>query len=120
MKLPDASNGASKWNPFRKSFIPEMRYPRCKHRGIASEIKFFGEFHQVKAEIFQMESLSAHADRDGLVQWVSEASSLPGRIFLNHIGSRLELPTILNELYKEELPKLDRLLSMIDAELENR
>lgn len=50
----------------------------------ANEVKFFGEYHPVKAEVTQMESLSAHADRDELIKWVDEAAGVPGRIFLNH------------------------------------
>ena len=41
------------------------------------------------------------------------------RVFLNHISSRFESPFVLNELYKKEVPKLDRLLIIIDNELEN-
>lgn len=50
----------------------------------ATEIKFFGNYHPVKAEIVQMEGLSAHADREELVEWVKKAEKLPGRIILNH------------------------------------
>ncbi len=50
----------------------------------APEIKFFGNYHPVRAEIIQLQGLSAHADRDELLQWVSEAEALPGRIILNH------------------------------------
>lgn len=45
---------------------------------------------------------------------------LSDRIFLNYIAGRLESPYILNELYKKELLKLDRLLVIINAELERR
>lgn len=47
-------------------------------------VKFFGEYHPVKARIAQMNSLSAHADQSELLQWVQDAEALPGRIYLNH------------------------------------
>lgn len=50
----------------------------------SSEVKFFGEYYKVKCEVKQMDSLSAHADRDELLEWVGAAEALPGRVFLNH------------------------------------
>lgn len=49
-----------------------------------SDIKFFGQWHPVKAEVFQMESLSAHADQNDIIDWISKFSSRPKKIFLNH------------------------------------
>lgn len=90
-------------NPDTLVILPGFQAPGTRGESLlhgASEIKFFGEFHQVKAEIFQMESLSAHADRDGLIQWVSEASDLPGRIFLNH-GEERAADSLRIKLEKE-------------------
>lgn len=50
----------------------------------ATEVKFFGSYHEVKAEILQLNGLSAHADRDEIVQWISAAEEKPARIVLNH------------------------------------
>lgn len=50
----------------------------------ATEIKFFGHYHPVRAQVLTLQGLSAHADRDELLQWISEAESLPKRIILNH------------------------------------
>ncbi len=50
----------------------------------ASEVKFFGKYHAVKAEIVPLEGLSAHADREEIVEWLKKADKLPGRIVLNH------------------------------------
>lgn len=50
----------------------------------APEVKFFGDYHKVKAEVKQMDTLSAHADRDELIEWVRSAENLPKRVFLNH------------------------------------
>ena len=48
------------------------------------EIKFFGKYYKVKASITQLNSLSAHADRDELLEWVKHTPKLPSRIILNH------------------------------------
>lgn len=49
-----------------------------------TEVKFFGKYHAVKAEIIQLGGLSAHADREEIVEWLKMAEQLPGRIVLNH------------------------------------
>ena len=48
------------------------------------EIKFFGKYYKVRAQVTQLDSLSAHADRDELLNWVKHTSKLPKRIILNH------------------------------------
>ena len=50
----------------------------------ADEIKFFGEYHKVKARVDMLQGLSAHADRDGLLDWISEIKEPPARLFLTH------------------------------------
>ncbi len=49
-----------------------------------NEIKFFGKYYPVKAKILQMGGLSAHADREELVEWIKQGKALPKRIVLNH------------------------------------
>ena len=50
----------------------------------ASEIKFFGKFYPVKAQIKSIESLSAHADQSELLDWMNEISNVPEKVFLIH------------------------------------
>ncbi|MGB7843916.1 MAG: MBL fold metallo-hydrolase [Salinimicrobium sp.] len=50
----------------------------------ASEIKIFGKYYQVKAKIKNISSLSAHADQQGLLSWVSEIKNIPETVFLVH------------------------------------
>lgn len=50
----------------------------------AHELKFFGKYHPVKAEIHHIESLSAHADQQGLLNWTSEIKNIPEQTFLIH------------------------------------
>ena len=49
-----------------------------------SEIKFFGKYHPVKARVECLESLSAHADQQGLIDWASEIIEAPSKTFLVH------------------------------------
>ena len=50
----------------------------------AQELKFFGKYYPVKAEIFHIESLSAHADQQGLLDWTDEIKNIPEEVFLVH------------------------------------
>ena len=50
----------------------------------ATEIKFFGEYREVKCKIRELPSLSAHADQKELIEWLRNFSSKPKTIFLNH------------------------------------
>lgn len=50
----------------------------------AAEIKFHGRYHKVKANIRHLDSLSAHADQQELLEWLQQVKSKPKRIFLNH------------------------------------
>ena len=48
------------------------------------EIKLFGEPIQVKAEIAQLPGSSGHADKDGLIRWVSAFKNKPQKVFVVH------------------------------------
>ncbi len=48
------------------------------------EIKIHGEYWPVKAEVVQLDSLSAHADADELLEWVATLHAKPRTIFVNH------------------------------------
>jgi len=50
----------------------------------ASEIKFFGKYYPVKAQIKSIESLSAHADQCELLDWMNEITNVPEKVFLIH------------------------------------
>ncbi len=50
----------------------------------AQELKFFGKYYPVKAEIHHIESLSAHADQQGLMDWTNNIKNIPEEIFLIH------------------------------------
>ncbi len=48
------------------------------------EVKIFGKYYPVKAKIQHLESLSAHADQKGLMDWMSDIKNLPEEVFLIH------------------------------------
>lgn len=50
----------------------------------AHELKFFGKYYPVNAEIHHIESLSAHADQQGLLDWTSNIKNIPEETFLIH------------------------------------
>ncbi len=50
----------------------------------AREIKFHGDYHQVKCQVEQLEGLSAHADREELLDWMSGLERAPHQVFVIH------------------------------------
>ncbi len=50
----------------------------------AKEIKFYGKFYPVHAQIESLHSLSAHADQSELLDWLSEIKEKPKKVFLVH------------------------------------
>lgn len=50
----------------------------------AHEIRFFGKYYPVKATIESIDSLSAHADQQGLIKWMSTIKNRPEQVFLIH------------------------------------
>ena len=50
----------------------------------AQELKFFGRWYDVKAEVHHIQSLSAHADQSELLSWLSEIKTEPTETFLIH------------------------------------
>jgi metallo-beta-lactamase family protein len=76
----------------------------------AHEIKFYGKYHAVKAQIHHIESLSAHADQQGLLGWSSEIKNIPEAVYLVH-GEPTALDTLqvkLRDTYNwhVQIPKL--------------
>ncbi|WP_435412725.1 MBL fold metallo-hydrolase RNA specificity domain-containing protein [Psychroserpens mesophilus] len=50
----------------------------------AHEIKFFGKYYPVNATIKNIESLSAHADQEGLLNWMKSIKNVPEKVYLIH------------------------------------
>ena len=50
----------------------------------APEIKIHGKYYQVKAKVLEIQGMSAHADQEGLLNWLSELENKPEKVFLVH------------------------------------
>lgn len=50
----------------------------------AASVKIFGEQIDVKAETALLSGISGHADRDGLMNWLSAFEKKPAFVFVNH------------------------------------
>ncbi len=50
----------------------------------AHEVKIYGKFYSVNARIETIKGLSAHADQNGLLQWLSEIKTKPERVMIIH------------------------------------
>lgn len=48
------------------------------------EIKFFGDYKKVKCHVESISSMSAHADQQEMIDWMSKFKKAPIRVFLNH------------------------------------
>jgi metallo-beta-lactamase family protein len=64
-------------------FQAEGTRGRALLRG-AEHIKIHGNYYRVKARIKEIAGFSGHADRSGLLRWVSHFTTKPKKIFLNH------------------------------------
>ena len=47
-------------------------------------VKIFGEEIAVSASIYNLEGLSGHADRNGLINWIDNINTKPKQVFLVH------------------------------------
>lgn len=50
----------------------------------ADEVRLFGEPIQVRAQIKQLRGLSGHADKEGLIEWLSAFKEKPKKVFVVH------------------------------------
>lgn len=50
----------------------------------ASSVKLFGEVIDVKARIEKLDGVSGHADKDGLIKWISSFDPKPEKVYVVH------------------------------------
>ena len=50
----------------------------------AQEVRLFGEPIQIRAQIRQLAGMSGHADKDGLIEWISGFREKPKKVFVVH------------------------------------
>lgn len=79
----------------------------------AHEIKFFGKYYPVKATIKSIESLSAHADQQDLINWMSAIKNCPEEVYLIH-GESIALDAFkvkIKDIYNwnATIPKLSEI-----------
>jgi len=79
-----------------KAFAPDQRnsilfagFQAAGTRGAAMvagarSVKIHGQQVPIRAEVAQLDSLSAHADRDELLAWIGALPSAPQRVFVTH------------------------------------
>ena len=65
----------------------------------ARQIRLLGEIYPVRARVVKIDGFSAHADRDGLLAWLSDIRVPPHRVFVTHGEEKAatNLATFLNE-----------------------
>jgi metallo-beta-lactamase family protein len=93
----------------------------------AEEVTLFGEKIQVNAEIHNLEGFSGHADRDGLLEWLSGFQQERKHIFLVHgeaeakeafavtVKEKLGYEPIVVRCNSEYVLEKDEIVSMNDA-----
>lgn len=52
--------------------------------GGATSLKMFGEYVPIRAEVSQIEGLSAHADQQGLLDWLGQMPTVPRQVMVTH------------------------------------
>lgn len=79
----------------------------------AKEVKLFGKYFPVKAEVKNLEGLSAHTDQKGLIDWMSGLKQTPKHIFIVHgeHNASVGLKDKINEVYgwNSTIPKLNQI-----------
>ncbi|GAA4275464.1 MBL fold metallo-hydrolase RNA specificity domain-containing protein [Aquimarina mytili] len=83
----------------------------------AHEIKLFGKYYPVRAKIHQIESLSAHADQQELLDWMSKIKNIPEKVFLIH-GEATAADTLRVKIqdthrWKVYIPKLYEVIEIL-------
>jgi len=50
----------------------------------ATELKFYGKYHEVLCRVEQLDGLSAHGDQGEMLGWMSELREAPKQVFVVH------------------------------------
>lgn len=80
------------------------------------EIKIYGRMIRFRMEIKKIESLSAHADQNDLLSWLSDLKEVPSNIFIVH--GELEQSEAFKQKLKEvknwsaDIPKLNQIFEI--------
>ena len=86
-------------------------------------MRLFGEEITVKADIEYLPAFSAHADRDGLLQWLEGMSAKPGQVLLVHESARRgrSLADLLEQHgYRVAVPKMAERIALESGQVVKR
>jgi len=75
------------WNPKSSVIIVGYQAEGTLGRSLVNgdkDVHIFGEKIHVAAEIYSLEGLSGHADKNGLLEWISGFKKMPQKVFLVH------------------------------------
>lgn len=81
------------------------------------ELKLYGKYYPIKAQVYQLQSLSAHADQRELLDWLSDIKNIPEKVFLVHGEAsasdafRVKLQTEKN--WHIHVPELNEVISLM-------
>ena len=83
----------------------------------AHEIKFYGKYYPVKANIKHVESLSAHADQEDLLDWMSHIKNIPEKVYLIHgeptAQDAFKIKIQDTYQWKTSIPKLNDVVKLV-------
>jgi len=74
-------------NPKNSVLIVGFQAEGTRGRSLISkdpEIKFFGKYYKIKAEVFKINEFSGHADQNEILDWLQHFKSPPKLTFINH------------------------------------
>lgn len=74
-------------DPRNTIILPGFQAPGTRGAALlagATTLKIHGQHVPVRAEVVSMASLSAHADREGLLRWLQRLPSAPREVLVNH------------------------------------
>lgn len=75
------------WDPKNNVIFVDYQAEGTLGRSIVNgdkDVSIFGEKIHINAEIYNLEGFSGHADREGLLEWISSFTKAPKEIFLVH------------------------------------
>jgi metallo-beta-lactamase family protein len=75
------------WNEKSSIIIVGYQAPGTLGRSIVEgdkNVSIFGDRIHINAEIYSLEGFSGHADKDGLLEWLSGFKKMPRKVFLVH------------------------------------
>jgi metallo-beta-lactamase family protein len=84
----------------------------------ATELKLYGKYFPVKASVKSIEGLSAHADQEGLIEWMSKINNTPTEIFIVH-GEKAAAVGLKNKIkqvygWNAAIPVLNQVINLSD------